>query len=149
MGRAAGGLADLPYRPQEQPQLAGVRFEPKELPSDSPAEYVAAGLQRAYATHEATIDLTGPEEGFAAMRHWYGAEVSDVGDGRRRLRLRSESLDWLAGIVAIFATLFDVSVVDVPEEALAMLADGARRLDTALGSEAGPPSAPVERRRRQ
>ncbi|MEM9132305.1 MAG: YafY family protein [Actinomycetota bacterium] len=123
----------------EEPRLGGVRFEPKELPSDSPAEYVAAGLRQAFAVHEATIDLTGPEDGFAAMRHWYGAEVTEVAEGRRRLWLRSESLDWLAGMVAIFATLFDVTIVGAPAEAVAMLRHGARRLDVAVTDDRAEP----------
>lgn len=113
----------------DEPRLAGVRFEPKELPADTAAEFVAAGFDQA-AAHEATIDVTGPEAGLAAMTHWYGADVITTGEGHRRLLIRTDALDWLAGMIATFSTQFDVAVVDAPAEAVAMLTDGARRLGT-------------------
>ena len=116
-----------------EPRLGGVRFEPREPPGGSAADFVAAGLRQAITAHEATIDVTGPEEHLAARRHWYGAEVTATGDGRRRLWLRSESLDWLAGMIAIFAMLFDVTIVEAPDAAVAMLAGGAGRLGAATG----------------
>lgn len=117
----------------EEPRLGGVRFESREVPGGSAADFVAAGLDQVMVAHEATIEVTGPEERLAAMRHWYGAEVTEVADGHRRLRLRSESLDWLAGMVAIFSMRFDVTIVAAPEAAMAMLADGTSRLGSALG----------------
>ncbi len=125
-----------------EPTLGGVRFEPRELPGGSAAEFVAAGLEQAHATHEATIDLSGPEDGLAAMRHWYGAEVTGSGAGHRRLWLRSDSIEWLAAMVAIFATRFDVTIVDAPAAAIAMLDRGSGRLGAAVRRAARSPGDP-------
>ncbi len=120
----------------EEPRLAGVRFPTRELPGDTPAEFVADGLRRASAAHEATVVLTGPEERLGAMPHWYGAVVLEEVDGRRRLRLKSDSIDWLAANIAIFSTSFDLQLVEVPPEVLTMLRTGAARLDGATGDAA-------------
>lgn len=126
----------------EGPRLGGVRFDPPALPAESAVDFVLAGLGQATATFVATIDLAGPEGDLAAMRHWYGAEVTAVDDGRRRLALRSESVDWLAGMIAIFSTLFEVTIVDAPDEAVAMLSDGAGRLARAVDPGTAPTPEP-------
>lgn len=114
-----------------EPRLAGVRFDPRPLPGGSAADFVAAGMQEIARSHEATIDVVGPEEDLAATRHWYGAEVVTETEGRRRLVLRSESLEWLAGMISIFAMRHDVVVLEVPDEARSLLAAAALRLGPA------------------
>ena len=116
----------------EEPRLGGVRFEPKELPGGSAAEFVVTGLKHAIA-HPRGDDRSHPGRSNALPRCGTGTALRWPwpATGHRRLWLRSESLDWLAGMVAIFSTLFDVTIVDAPEEAVAMLADGAGRLDAA------------------
>ena len=116
----------------EEPRLAGVRFPPRELPGVTPAEFVADGLRRAPAAHEATVELTGPEERLADMPHWYGAVVLEEAEGRRRLRLKSDSIDWLAGNIAIFSMSFDVRIVEAPAEVMVTLRAGVGRLGDAM-----------------
>ncbi len=116
----------------EEPRLGGVRFEPRELPGGSAADFVSAGLKQATATHVAAVELRGDEGEMAANRHWYGADVIAEGDGLRRLRLRADSHAWLASMIAMFATQFDVVIIDAPAEALAMLDGATARLRTAL-----------------
>lgn len=115
----------------DEPRLGGVRFEPQEPPGGSAADFVAAGLKQAIAVHEATIEVTGPESRLAAMRHWYGAEVLASTEGHRRLQLNVETLDWLAGMVAMLATWFDVQIIEAPAEAVDLLIEGANRLGAA------------------
>ena len=112
----------------EAPQLAGARFTPRDLPAASAAEFVAAGLRSATQQHEAVVRVDGDPERVAAMSHWFGGQMTPVGDDRTRLRIGSDALEWLASMVAILATSFDVTVEEAPPEVHALLADAARRL---------------------
>lgn len=112
----------------EDPRLAGVRFEPRSLPGGSAADFVAAGMKEMTRAHEATVEVVGPEDRLAATRHWYGAEVVAEGDGHRRLVLRSESLEWLAGLISILAMRHDLEVLDAPDEVQTLLSTATARL---------------------
>lgn len=116
----------------DDPRLGGVRFETREIPGGSAADFVAAGLRQATSSYRATIELRGDEDGLGANRHWYGAEVTEETDGRRQLVLQAETVAWLAAMIAMFATQFEVTIISAPEEAVAMLDDGASRLRAAL-----------------
>lgn len=97
------------------PQLAGVRFEPRPLPAEDAAAYVAQQFSAMPMPHQATVLVHGPLDTVRTTVRWFDAEVEPVDDQRCRVRLRSESLDWLASMVAIIATTFDVEVDDPPE----------------------------------
>ena len=114
----------------EEPSLAGARFEPRVLPAASAAEFVAAGLRSATQQHEAVVRVDGDPERIAAMSHWFGGQMSPIDGDATRLRLGADALEWLASMIAILATSFDVTVEEAPPEVHALLTDASRRLST-------------------
>ncbi|MEM9563907.1 MAG: YafY family protein [Actinomycetota bacterium] len=116
----------------EGPRLAGVRFEPLELPADSAAAFVQAGLRLRSVRHEATVVVHGPPDRIEVAKYWFGSqmELESFGGDRHRATLGSDALDWLVSMIAILAVDFDVEVEAVPDPAWAMLADVAARLSS-------------------
>ena len=112
----------------EEPRLAGARFEPRVLPAASAAEFVAAGLRSATQQYAAVVRVAGDPERVAAMSHWFGGQMTPVGDDATRLRVGADALEWLASMIAILATSFDVTVEDAPPEVHQLLAAAGRRL---------------------
>ncbi|HSJ91523.1 MAG TPA: YafY family protein [Ilumatobacter sp.] len=112
----------------EAPTLAGARFEPRSLPAASAAEFVAAGLRSVTQQHEAVVRVEGDPERVASMSHWFGGQMSPIEGDATRLRLGADALEWLASMIAILATSFDVTVEEAPSEVHELLAAAAERL---------------------
>lgn len=110
------------------PRLAGARFDELALPGDSAADFVAAGLRAATEQYEAVVVLGGEPGEIDRLAHWFRGDLTPEHDGRTRMRLTAESLEWLAGMIAILATSFSVEVVDAPAEVRSRLADAATNL---------------------
>lgn len=115
----------------EDVQLAGARFAPRALPAQSAADFVAAGLRSITQQHEAVIRVDGDPERVAAMSHWFGGQMTPVGDDATRLRVGADAVEWLASMIAILATSFDVTVEEAPAEVYEVLAAAAVRLRAA------------------
>lgn len=115
------------------PRAAGVRFDPMELPTESAAAFVEAGLQSFSVTYEATAIVIAPAERIAATHRWFGAQmdVEALGGDRHRIRLGADAVEWLASMIAILATSYPIELVDAPPEVRAHMADAASRLSTA------------------
>lgn len=114
----------------EEPRLAGARFEPRVLPAKSAAEFVAAGLRSATQQHAAVVRVEGDPERVTAMSHWFGGQMTPIDGDATRLRLGADALEWLASMIAILATSFDVTVEEAPAEVHDLLTDASRRLST-------------------
>lgn len=112
----------------EELRLAGARFERRELPADSAAEFVAAGLRSATQPHEAVVRVDGDPERVASMSRWFGGQMSPVDGDTTRMRIGADALEWLASMIAILATSFDVTVEEAPPEVHELLAAAGRRL---------------------
>jgi predicted DNA-binding transcriptional regulator YafY len=112
----------------EELRLAGARFEPRRLPAASAADFVAAGLRSASQRHEAVVLIDGDPERVAAMTHWFGGQMTPVDGDTTRMHIGADALEWLASMIAILATGFDVIVEDAPPEVLDRLAAAGRRL---------------------
>lgn len=115
----------------EEPQLAGARFEPRALPAGSAAEFVAAGLRSVTQQHEAVVRVEGDPERIASMSHWFGGQMSPIEGDATRLRIGADALEWLASMIAILATSFDLTIEDAPPEVYDLLAAAAERLQGA------------------
>ncbi|MAT04535.1 MAG: transcriptional regulator [Acidimicrobiaceae bacterium] len=113
-----------------EPRLAGARFEPLSLPAESAADFVAAGLRAATEQHEAVVVLGGDPDEIERLAHWFRGDLTALGEGRTRMRVTAESLEWLAGMIAILSTSFTVDVVEAPDEVRARLSAAADRLRT-------------------
>lgn len=110
------------------PKLAGVRFSPRALPAESAAAFVQEGLRAATQRYEATVVVDGDADRIEAMTHWFGAQMTPLDDDRTRIRVSADTLEWLASMIAILATSFDLTIEDAPPEARELLADCGRRL---------------------
>jgi predicted DNA-binding transcriptional regulator YafY len=111
-----------------EPALAGVRFAPLELPAENAAAFVAAGLRATTEQHEAAIALAGEQAEIERLAHWFHGDLTPLPDGTTRMRLTAESLEWLAGMIAVLSTSFDVRILDAPDEVRRRLRDAAGRL---------------------
>ena len=112
----------------DNPTLAGARFEPRRLPTDDAASFVAQGLRSMTVEHRATVDVTAPRAALDGMVKWFDAGVDDVDDTTTRLHLRAESIEWLASMIAILSVSHDIEVVDVPDPVRDLIAHSAARL---------------------
>ncbi len=114
----------------DTPKLAGARFEPRTLPAVDPATFVANGIQSVNVALEATIAAAATPAEVYAVAHWFDATTEALADGRTSVRLRAESAERLAAMIAILALSLDLTVADAPEEVRGLVADAARRLSS-------------------
>jgi predicted DNA-binding transcriptional regulator YafY len=121
-----------------EPQLAGVRFQPRPLPAADASAYVAQSLSAMPMPYEATVVTHGPIEEVKAILRWADAEVEALAGGSCRVRIRAESLEWLVVTIAMMAVFFEIEVRE-PSEAAARIGELSRRLDrsTATASRTG------------
>ena len=97
------------------PTLAGVRFERRPLPADDAVSFVRDGMRAAVVEHEATVTVRGSVDDVRSFAHWLAADVESSSDGRATVRLHAEHHDWLAAVIAMLATRFDLEL-DVADE---------------------------------
>jgi len=61
------------------------------------------------------ITVHGPPDEVAKLVHWSDTKLEPVGEHSCRVRLRAESMEWLATTVAMVAVRFDVEVENPSE----------------------------------
>lgn len=112
----------------ETPRLAGVRFDARALPDGlDAAAFVGRSIRQSPMAHEADVTIAGDPDAVADVVRWLDTEVVNLGDGRCRVHLRSDSLGWLLTQVTTLATHFDVSV-DGRDDLAALVQTTAARL---------------------
>lgn len=109
-------------------RAAGVRFEPLELPAVDAATFVAEGIRTMTVEHGATVVVAATTDELEATSRWFGVVPEALGEHRTRLDLRAETIEWLASMVAILSTSFDLEVTEAPPGVLALLHTASRRL---------------------
>jgi predicted DNA-binding transcriptional regulator YafY len=122
----------------QTPRATGARFRPRELPADDAAAFVRAGISHAPWNHEVEALVEAPA---AAVRERVGrwVHVEEVDDGRCRLRMTTDSLDW--ALLALGAVGAEFAVLGPPELRDRMQAWGERFARAATSSAAvRPPS---------
>jgi predicted DNA-binding transcriptional regulator YafY len=87
---------------------AGSRFEPRALPNDDPAAFVAANLSGAPSRYQARVTLHAPAEQVAGRPLFMGSTIEAIDDHTCELRTSDDSLDWLAVRVAMVGVDFEV-----------------------------------------
>lgn len=119
-----------------EPRAAGVRFDPLELPAENAAAFVQAGLSAVTVTHEASVVVHGDVEHVKAMGNWFGPHMdfTTIDDDRHRIRLGADDMEWLASMVAILATSFEIEIESAPDDVWELTANAARRLNLASPS---------------
>lgn len=116
------------------PRAAGVRFEPMELPTDSAAAFVEAGLQSFSVAFEATVLVTAPTDRIEATHRWFGAQMErePLADGRHRVLVKADAPDWLVSMIAILATSYPIELEHASDEVRELVAAAAGRLGGAI-----------------
>jgi predicted DNA-binding transcriptional regulator YafY len=110
---------------------AGSRFEPRALPNDDPAAFVAANLSGAPARYQARVTLHAPASDVAERALFAGSTVEAIDDRSCELRTSDDSLDWLAVRVGILGVDFEVHE---PPELVARMRELAGRFGRAAGA---------------
>ena len=113
---------------------AGARFEPRALPNDDPAAFVAANLSGAPARYQARVTLFASADEVAERALFAGSTVEAIDERTCELRTSDDSLDWLAVRVGILGVDFEVH--EPPE-----LVERVRELAARFERAAGPPPA--------
>jgi predicted DNA-binding transcriptional regulator YafY len=94
------------------PVSTGDRFRPRELPGGDPAAFVRAGIDNIPSPHAVEAVVHAPADRVRAqIGQW--ATVEAVGDGRCRLTMTVDSLDWTA--LALGSVGAEFEVVGPPE----------------------------------
>ncbi len=95
-----------------EPSGSGARFRPRELPAEDAAAFVRAGISSAWNTYEVDVVVDAPADQVRArIGRW--ATVHPAGDGRCRVRMSTDSLDW--PLMALGTVGAEFSVVSPPE----------------------------------
>jgi predicted DNA-binding transcriptional regulator YafY len=95
-----------------EPAGSGGRFRPRELPAQDAAAFVRAGISSAWNTYEVDVVVDAPADQVRArIGRW--STVEPDGDGRCRVRMSTDSLDW--PLMALGTAGAEFSVVSPPE----------------------------------
>lgn len=113
-------------------ELAGGRFTARELPAASAADFVEQALSRGQPQIVAEVVVHDDQCELGDALRWIYHDVETDAPGRRRVVLRSESIDWLVAAVARLATLAPVTIV-TPDELVERIEPLGRRLIAAAG----------------
>lgn len=112
------------------PRLTGMRFRPRELPADDAAAFVRQGIEAARTHIHVEVHLLAPAEAVAeAAGRW--AEVTAIDEGRCRMVMDVDTLDWPVLLLGSIEADFDV--VSPPE-----LAEQVRAVAERFGRAGGP-----------
>jgi predicted DNA-binding transcriptional regulator YafY len=96
----------------DAPRRTGARFLPRKLPADDAAEFVRARLRSLPTPYEVEVLFDAPAEAVRArVGRW--VTVEEAGEGRCRMRMSTDSLDWAALAVGSVPAEFTVLA---PEE---------------------------------
>jgi predicted DNA-binding transcriptional regulator YafY len=115
----------------ESPVLAGVRFEPRDVPGGDAAEFVRQGLRTAISVARASVVVSAPAAEVESVRRWLDAAYEAVDDTHTRLHLQADSDEWLASMIAMLATRCALEIEDAPDSVRRLVADAASRLASA------------------
>ena len=114
-------------------RLAGVRFTAMDLPGASAADFVRASIQAMPALFEIVLEASGNVDDLGAIAGRFGPQAEVLPSGHLRLRLHSDSLEWLSALVAMVAAHCDLTIIEAPEELGPLLSAAGRRLAEATG----------------
>ena len=114
----------------QRPALAGVRFDPLQVPGGDAAEFVARSLRATPMAHHATVTVHTRASDVIDVARWLESDVQELDGDSCRVRVRSDSLGWLLTQVTTLATRFDITV-DGSDELAELISSTAQRLKNA------------------
>jgi len=109
----------------------GSRFEPRALPNDDAAAFVAANLSGATARYQARVTLHTPVAELSERALLAGGTVEEIDEHTCELRTSDDSLDWLAVRVGMLGVDFEVHE---PPELVERMRELAARFGRAAGA---------------
>lgn len=112
------------------PRLLGTRFDPRPLPTEDVASFVAASLRAQPMSFAALVDVAGERSAVQRAAQWLDAEVVRTDEATTRLRLQGDSVAWLSTLIAMLAVQFEVEV-EAPDVVRHQLVELGRRLRAA------------------
>ncbi len=118
----------------DHPTLAGARFEPRPLPAETAAAFVADGIRAMAIEHRAIIDVDATLEELATMGRRFDASPEPIDVRRTRMNLHADSIAWLASMIVVVATSFDIEIAEAPPEVRHLVTAAASRLAVATPS---------------
>ncbi|WP_405141148.1 YafY family transcriptional regulator [Sphaerisporangium sp. NBC_01403] len=112
------------------PRSTAERFRPRELPAEDAATFVRAGIDNIVPPLAVEAVVHAPAATVrVAVGQW--ATVEEIDDGRCRLRMTSDTLDWPAMALGVVGAEFEVIH---PPELVDHLRDWAGRFTRATGT---------------
>ncbi|MCH0562208.1 MULTISPECIES: YafY family protein [unclassified Streptomyces] len=92
-----------------EPFATGVRFEPRELPTGSAAEFLRRSMQRQQASYAFEVTFTASAEAVATrVPGWLGVPEPEEGGGCRLRGVVADQVEWLAVRLAMLGFEFRV-----------------------------------------
>jgi predicted DNA-binding transcriptional regulator YafY len=91
----------------ERPHGTGARFRSRVLPAKDAAEFVRAGIDNVPAAHQVSVLMNAPA---AALQERIGrwATIEDLGDGRCRVQMVSDTLEWPIMALGVAGADFEI-----------------------------------------
>ncbi len=95
----------------DSPRRTGTRFRQRELPAGDAGEFVRSRLRNLPTSYEVEVLVAAPAD---AVRARFGrwARIEEADEGRCRLQMSTDSLDWAA--LAVGSTEAECTVVSPP-----------------------------------
>ena len=91
----------------DEPRPTGQRFRARALPAPDAASFVRQGIDRLISLHEVEVLVSAPAEDVRTLVGRWG-DVTPIDDGRCRLIMKAESLDWPAMALGSLGAPFEV-----------------------------------------
>ena len=127
-----------------EPRVTGAHAIPRELPGGNAAEFVRSSIQSATPRHEVEVLIDAPADVVRARIGPWGT-LDDIGPGRCRFRLTTDSLDWptlaLGNAGADFEVIAPLELLDHLAARAELFAHAARQ--RRRSPDTTPPPAPV------
>lgn len=108
LGRQAWRTFRLDRLDEVQP--TGVRFRMRQVPAGDPAAYVAQAQTRIAAANVVTVRVEASAAAVQRAVSWEELDLDPIGPDASRVRLRGDSVDWVALAVATLAAFFQITV---------------------------------------
>jgi predicted DNA-binding transcriptional regulator YafY len=108
-------------------QLAGSRFTRRPPPAETFEAFVAQSVRSVRQTLETQVTVTCDEHALDEFVHHSGATIEQAGPDTWQVTLSGESIQWLLGLVAMLASIGEITI-NSPSELQAAVAAVATRL---------------------
>jgi biotin operon repressor BirA-like protein len=93
-----------------EPRLGGVRFKPRSLPASDAAAFVHQSIAAMPVPFEATLVVAGSLDDVRSLIRYADARVDPIDGATCRVGLRSDTRAWLATVITLLASEYDVTI---------------------------------------